>query len=295
MMNKGIKQSVLATDLHSTRSGKYPSRDIADLRGKVAANEEMIKHYSHLRDSKFDMLQHAYTLPIQCFKGFTKEDMYRLKFSTVIMMNPTVDSWLDEQQEHEVIQKIANSQWRYGFGQDWNTLVLAYEGIRRFDFGIKDVEVRLDMTTGCNEQGYTRHTRTFIDGTLGFLIYFKGVHVLTIGFSIADKKRVLIQQVQMKQKKGNRWLYKIPCSILDYAIDRMTEAFSGMNVYLCKGEDQVNVINQSYDQDQEGRIKFLTFDAPRLIDFYSKELNNFKRNRSKTCFRDVRFDKLVKK
>jgi len=285
----------LATDLSLARNGKHPERDIVNLRGKVAGNQEAIKHYSHLRDSKFDMRLHAYTLPIQCFKGFIPEDIYRLRYGSIVMMHPTVASWLEQQNDYEVVNKIANSQWRYGFGQDWNTVVAGYNGLKRFDFGLKDVEVRIDMTTGCNEQGYTRYTRTFIDGTFGFLIYYKGVHVLTIGFSFADRKRVLIQQIQLKQKKGNRWLFKMPCSILDYVIDRMTEAFIGMDVYLCKGEDQVNVINQSYDQDQEGRIKFLTFDAPRLIDFYSKELNNFKRNRSKTCFRDVRFDKLVRK
>ena len=290
-----ISQSMLSMDLSLVRNGKHPEKDIPELKTKVKDAILVAKEYSWRRvDTDFKFNKHYYQLPGECFRKFSKEDKIRLKFASFITLHPTLVDKLEMIPEFEIIDKLLNSQWRYGYGQDWNTAVRAYEGMRRFEFG-DDFEVRIDITTGCNHLGFSRYERVFLDGTCGFLIYHKGKHVLTIGFSFADKNRVLIQQVQLKNKKGNRFLYKLPCNVLDYAIEKMRDAFSGMSLYLCQADDQIKRIKESYEHHPEKGKEFETNDAYRLKKFYSKRLRKFNRRPSRTKFHGVRFRKLVEK
>lgn len=290
---KAISPSVLVTDLTLVRNGKHPELDIPDLKQKAVQALQIGRDYSFRRiDKDFRFNDHYYQLPSECFKHFSKEDKFRLYFGTFIMLHPTFQDHLNTISEFEVVSKLKNSQWRYGFGQDWNTIVRSYNGLRKFQFG-DGFEVRIDMSTGCNERGFSRYERVFLDGVFGFLIYYKGQHVLTIGFSFADRNRVLIQQVQLRNKKGNRFLYKLPCNVLDYSIERMKEAFEGMDLYLCQADDQIERIKASYVHNPEKGSEFQEHDAPRLKKFYSKRLRKFKRHPSKTAFHGVRFRKLV--
>jgi hypothetical protein len=299
-MNKqhAILQTALELELTPAKNGRHPEDSIPDLKGKVAAARVNVSEY----DSKYgsrskrgtSFLDRRHELPEYCFRSFSKEDKLRIKFGSIITMHPTFVDALQMTNEFEVVNKIANSMWRYGYGQDWNTLVRAYNGLKRFDFG-EGFEARIDMSTGCNTHGFTRYEGAYIDGTFGFLIYYKGKHVLTIGFSFADRKRLLIQQVQLKSKKGNRFLYKLPEHHLDYAIGKMREAFPDMGLYLCVADDQVKRIVQSYVHNIEDGDKFLKHDAVRLKRFYGKRLKKFNRRPSKTEFHGVRFRKLVDK
>jgi hypothetical protein len=290
---KAIPQDALELNLNLVRNGKHPERDISDYRSKVKMSKEIIRNQYGVKKD-FDFNKQYYKLPFECFSPFSKEDKMRLKLTSLITVYPTFQDHLQSIREFEVINKIWNSQWRYGFGQDWNTLVRAYNGMKRFKFG-DGFEVKIDRTTGCNEKGFTEYERVYVDGVFGFFIYHKGKHVLTIGFSFADRNRLLIQQVQLKNKKGNRFLYKLPCNILDYSIEKMAEAFYDMNIYLCQADDQIESIQESYAYNLEDKEKFLKKDAPRLKKFYSKRLRSFVRRPSQTKFHDVRFRKLIPK
>jgi len=292
--DNAIPQEALELDLTPAKNGKHPELSIQDLRVKVQQVMTMGKDYSHYLGRDFNFKQQYYRLPAACFKPFSKEEKMKLKFASFITMHPTFNDHLDGIRESEVVSKLSNSQWRYGYGQDWNTVVRSYNGLRRFDFG-DGFEVRIDMTTGCNVKGMSRYERIFIDGTFGFLIYYKGKHVLTIGFSFASRNRLLIQQVQLKSKKGNRFLYKLPCDVLDYSIEKMRAAFPDMDMYLCQADDQVKNIRAGYIHDHEGAKKFEENDSARLKVFYRKRLPNFNRRASKTLFHGVRFRKLVEK
>jgi len=295
MNEKAIHPGALELNINLVRIGKHPERSIKDLKLKTEKAIKILRQdYPEYLSSDFRFKDHYYKLPAACFRPFSKEDKIRLKFASFIVMHPTFGNHLEQIREFEIIDKLANSQWRYGFGEDWNTLVRAYNGLRKFEFG-DDFEVRIDMTTGYNECGFSRYERVYLDGVFGFIIYYKGKHVLTIGFSFADKNRVLIQQVQMKNKKGNRFLYKLPAHILDYAIEKMHKAFGDMNLYLCQADDQIKKIHKSYNYRKEEGHKFLENDAPRLKKFYSRRLRKFHRRPSQTQFHGVRFRKLVEK
>lgn len=301
-MNDGLSQSLLNTGLSFVRNGKHPERDIENLNEKIKCAIQVAKEIRCYQMKKVEKLNpkdaffnRYHDMPSICFSSFTKEDKMRLNFSSFIMMHPTfVEDDLKLIPDYEVVDKIANSQWRYGFGQDWNTIVSAYNGLKRFSFG-DGFDVKLTMSNGRNPYGYSRYEEVYLDGTLGFLIYYKSKHVLTIGFSVSDRKRILIQQVQLKNKKGNRFLYKLPCNVLEYSIQRMSEAFQDMNLYICQADDQIKKIRDSYVYDTEHGEEFLQNDAPRLKAFYSQPLQRFIRHPSKTKFHGVRFRKLVKK
>ena len=291
---KAMLQSALEMDLTSSKNGKHPELSINNLRSKVKEAMVIGKNFSQFIDKDFSFDRHYFKLPAACFRPFSKEDRIKLKFASFIMVHPTFKDHLDGIREFEVIDKLGNSQWRYGFGQDWNTIVRSYDGLKRFKFGDK-FETRIDMTTGTNEKGFSRCERVFLDGTFGFLIYYKGKHVLTIGFSFASKNRLLIQQVQLKNKKGNRFLYKLPCNVLDYSIERMRAAFPSMNLYLCQVDDQIQKIKDGYIHTPDKREEFEKNDAMRLKRFYGKRLRKFNRKPTRANFHGVRFRKLVEK
>jgi hypothetical protein len=128
--------------------------------------------------------------------------------------------------------------WRWSYSKGtWNEIVDAYNALRTFTLNLgPDFDVVLDYTTYHNERGYSKHSRTFLDGAFGYLVTYKGKHVMTIGFSILAGKKVLIQQVQLKEPQGNRWLYKLGMHRTDFALEAMKRCFNGYQIYLVEGK-----------------------------------------------------------
>jgi hypothetical protein len=196
------------------------------------------------------------------------------------------------------IFKISNSQWRWGmYDGDWNTLVEAYDRIRGFDFGIDGFQTNLAWTTGCNEKGYSNwqgreQKRVYLDGVFGFMVYYKGEHVLTIGFSVAKERRILINQIQLAKKTGNRWLYKLPQKHFEYVVDRMMKTFGDyFAVYLADGSWLAAAIKRSY-----GNSEIIPSDEvlAHVAKVYSVRMNGYKRQgRWERC--GVRFHRLHRK
>lgn len=154
-------------------------------------------------------------------------------------------------------RKIESSIWRWGCHKaGWNEIVDAYEGIRRFDLGIKDISVTLDHTNSFNHRGPGIHSEVFFDGAMAFLVHYKGKHVMTIGFSIAGKRRVLLQQIQLRNQTGNRWLFRMPANRVEMIIDRFRSAFPKHQLYIGDGTDIVN-LNLSNYRDIVDRCKRL--------------------------------------
>ena len=159
-----------------------------------------------------------------------------------------VDALFKKKFRYEIIRKIMSSAWRWGSEViPWNEIVDAYRGIRGFTLGdSQGFEVRLDYSTYHNERGYSKCARVFLDGVFGFLIYHRGIHVLTIGFSILNGKRILIQQVQTARQKGCRALYKLPENRLEFVIERFRSCFPEYALYVADGGSLVDGIVRNY-------------------------------------------------
>src|SRR3546814_1923886 len=68
-----------------------------------------------------------------------------------------------------------------------------------------------------------KHSRTPLDGVFAYLVQYKGEHVMTLGFSLINDRQILLQQVQLKNRTGNRWLFRFPENRLEFIIDRSEE------------------------------------------------------------------------
>lgn len=197
----------------------------------------------------------------------------------------------------EFVYKLRSSLHHYGsYPKSWNSLVNAYYAIPQFNFGL-GFEVRFDHTRYYNEWGRGQHVQdqmapayktmtlkeyaiyaadntVYLDGIFAYYIYFNGKPALTVGFSIGTDE-VLITQVQLRQKKGNRWLYQLPTDILNYAVEAMYGHFSnwGFGVRLVDGPSLAAKITKQHGEDDP--VPQETQD--RIARFYSQPLINLSR------------------
>ena len=58
---------------------------------------------------------------------------------------------------------------------------------------------------------------------------------MTIDFSITASKRILLQQVQLAQKKGNRFLYSFPKNRLEHVVNCFKKYFAGFQICVVDG------------------------------------------------------------
>lgn len=211
---------------------------------------EFCRSYIESRFDAFSFEKDYYKLPLGAFRNFSFDEICKLKYSTSIMMDETVGKLFDKQPNYEVVRKIMSSMWRWGVGKGtWNEVVDVWNGIRQFSLGLNsDFEIRLDYTTGYNEFGHSKYSRTFIDGVFAFLVYYKRKHVMTIGFSMTEGRRILIQQVQLKQQSGNRWLYKFPKNRMEFVIDLFVKHFPGFTLCVIDGESLARKTIADYER-----------------------------------------------
>ncbi len=185
-------------------------------------------------------------------------------------------------------KKVQSSFWRYGMGgRDYNHVIAMYEQLRTFDFGVPGFEVRLDHASYFNERGLAwfhrcmpemqddpKRATLYIDGAFAYCVYLKGVHVLTIGFSLCDDG-VLLQQVQLREKKGNRWLYKLPEPLLEHVIGRMRETFPEERLLLIDGVAAAQRIRRAYNPKDLTEEHGAKIDAVARV--YDQPLARFER------------------
>lgn len=194
-----------------------------------------------------DLADIAHSIPMEVYKLLTVDELCKVRFASRFMMDGSVEDAFKEDPRLSIFRKIVSSMWRWGVGRgDWNEIVDVYEGIRKFDLGHPDLEARLDHSTSFNECGYAEHSRTFLDGVFGFLVHHKGRHVMTLGFSVMSGRRLLLQQVQLKDRKGNRWLFKLPRNYLEHVVDRFQASFPRHTLFLVDGRQITSKSLNSY-------------------------------------------------
>jgi len=250
--------------------------------------ERLKDHYGDIDEQEMGR-----RLPMSAFrKRFTFDQLCKIRYGTIFTMDRTVEEAFEDEPEYALMRKIQNSMWRWGSGSGvWNEVVDAYDAIRSFNIPVDDFEVRLDFTTYHNERGYSRESRTYLDGVFGFLVHYKGEHVMTLGFSIMDARRVLIQQIQLVKRKGNRFLFRLPANRVEFFLQCFAKSFPNHTLCMADGGDIANVSLSSYkrglenvlssiasypsasNQEEkeylEASITHLTADAPRLAALYA--------------------------
>ena len=269
------------------------------------ARSRIMERYGQADEACLESYCSSY--PLSAFASLTFDELCKVRHSRNTMMSSDVESLFDCDPRYVVVRKIESSVWRWGHAKaDWNELVDAYDGIRRFDLSLHGFDAVLDHTTGWNEKGYSEHSRTYLDGVFGLVVRHRGRHAMTIGFSFAGRRRILLQQVQLARRSGNRWLYRFPANRLEFVIGRLAAAFPRHAILVADGASLAERTLRSYEQSLkesrhnaarhrqsidcgqacrweagwlasaleaieriEGRIAHLAEDAPRLAAFYA--------------------------
>lgn len=218
----------------------------------------------HCFDKDFELDRISSHLPFEAFRNLTVDEAAKVRLSSASGFDRSIDEKFEINPTHKLLCKIRNSMWVWeGHQARWNEIVDAYHAIRSFDFDVDGFTITLDHTTGYNERGASQHSRTYLDGVFAYLVHFKGEHVMTIGFSIIGERRLLLQQVQLKNRTGNRWLFRIPGNRLEHVIDRMHAAFTGYHIHIVDGADVAEKSISCYrnERKQVQELKKRTLDA----------------------------------
>lgn len=216
----------------------------------------------HWRNVPVDVLQQV----------FTMEELLRLWNGSVIMSG--VSDWVDE--AHPFLRKIAYAHWHYSSGRDWNLLVEHLAAFRRLRVDIPGFELRLSWTRTINTAAWAEHLRDvrplYLDASFGLLLYCQGKHVLTVGFAPCDYG-IMVAQIQLREKKGNRWLYQLPGHYQDFALGILASAFHDP-LWLVTGASATEAIRRSYGAQGS---TMTPEDEARIVEFYDRPLANFTR------------------
>ena len=252
----GVPLCTYKERIHHVPEGVLPSRTIDDYLARLAPFHAEMEVVARQYDV-FDPFKHCSRLPQEFYERCTFEELCKIYGSSIFQLTRPQYELFQNDPEYSLVRKIASSLWRWGCGcreDEWNTIVDTHNGIRNFSFGLPEFEVTLTYTTGYNECGSSEHDRRiFLDGVFGFMVHYRGLHVMTIGFSIAQGRRLLLTQVQMKTEKGNRFLYKLPMPYVEYAIMLMEKFFPTLTLYLVDGDSVV----AKYLPQYETSLKFL--------------------------------------
>ncbi len=210
-----------------------PIKEIAGVEEKLAFCKSYLD--TRFKGKKFE--EYFHELPRPLLRNFSFDELCKMEYEYTYM-HETIRKVLQSNVQHVIVHKIASSMFRWGSGKgSWNDVVDAYSKIKVFSFPQhKDFEIRIDLTTGNNERGFSRYTRTFLDGVFAILVYYKREHVMTIGFSFMNGRKILIQQIQLRKQSGNRWLYKLPSNRTEFVIELFKRNFQGYTLFMVDGK-----------------------------------------------------------
>lgn len=183
-----------------------------------------------------------------------------------------------------IIEKIRRSFWhascydgRQGTGVlFYNHLARILTGIQRFTFNAKDqpgeFTAFIDTAYTMRWGGGVVNASHYSDAHLSFNVCRKGEHVFSIGFSPTEYG-LAICQVQLKKPTGNRWLFSLGEHFLDYALERMHEAFPGEPLLLVSGSSAAEFVASNHTADKRPGYEVLR----RIDELYSRPLKAWDR------------------
>ncbi len=216
----------------------------------IAANPEWVTYYTEeVKGRPFcwdDDWRDAPATALE--KAFTFSELAKIQHTSVLMSQYSEFA----RYMYPLVAKLFNSHWQYGCYShastaDYNRIAAHLEKLRTLEFA-EGFTCKLTYTTHHNPFGPALHTiaekRVFLDAPFGLMVFFKGEHVLTIGFALS-RHGVLVSQVQLREKKGNRFLYQLPGNYFDVALEALYRAF-GNELWLVTGPSAVKAIKLSY-------------------------------------------------
>jgi hypothetical protein len=217
---------------------------------------------SHWHHAPYDLLTRA----------FSREELIRLWHGCIFA------SKLDDHfQEHEsLVWKVQHSLWRYGGSRDYARFAACHNGLGRLAIDLPGFCVRITHTRYINIAAWAAHGRDnpiYLDASFGALLHYRGEHVMTVGFALSVHG-VLVAQVQLREKRGNRFLYKLPMPYLDFALDLLRRAFPDDDLYLVTGKSTTAAIRAAYGKHAD-RLSAET--AGRVERFYDQPLADYTR------------------
>ena len=231
-------------------------------------------------------------IPLKFVKDWPTPPLFALCVSGPFCPNPKVVDELHLRPESRMLYSLwMGPHHSVGVDPDWNILVDAYNELKNFTFGLPDFDVTLDWTNYSSDGGHGFVSKTYLDGSVAFLVHYKGKYVMTIGFTFSGDRKLILKQIQPVNEKGNRWLFKIPGGRLNYVVERMVKCFSSFTVCLPNADDQFAKIIQCYPDSRE-RTQSKEKNEKRYTRFYSQPLKRFVR-RKWTKYLKVRYYCLV--
>ncbi len=187
-----------------------------------------------------------------------------------------------ENPEAFVWYKIFMNFWHYSHmknkSDEYDLFCETLESIKKLKPLLPDFELRLTWADSWQPNNLCFHDRDlWLDSEMGLLIYYKNKHVLTFGFSIGNRC-LYYSQAQLRQKKGNRFLFNLSWSVLEWGIKILEAAFVGWPIYLVTGESAAAAIKKCYAKCPE---KFKPETEDRIKNLYNSNLNFYRRNKDK--------------
>lgn len=238
--------------------------------GAVAA-DWIEKHY---KAGHFTWQEHWHYAPqVLLAQTFTREELICLWHSCIFA------SKLDEhfEKQEALVWKVRHTLWRYGGSRNYDRFVECHNGLGRLAIDLPGFDVRITHTRSINTAAWGAHGRDkpiYLDASFGVLLYYRDQHVMTIGFA-PSAYGILVAQVQLREKQGNRFLYKLPMPYLDFALDLLERAFPNDTLYLVTGASTARAIRAAYGKDDESRPQAEVM--RRVARFYDQPLANFTR------------------
>jgi hypothetical protein len=189
--------------------------------------------------------------------------------------------------------KLALSAWHWyteceGSKVPWSRVVQFHKFFKAFDFALDGFDVTIDHSHyWCNKRGSGEYTGkltdpvtgeriagTWLDGEFGLIISRGGVHLLTLGVC-TTAVGILVNQIQLKKKKGNRWLFQLPKPYFEYALERLLAACAEaeLPLFLVTGASHADELGRVHSE----ALKEDPTIAPRIKAIYDQPLKDCKR------------------
>jgi hypothetical protein len=256
-----------------------------------------LKFHTIELDFKRDILENIKNINV-LKKAYSDEEILKMSLSFTYTSPEIFDNYIESNPSIWLATKIKMSMWHSCYSPiRWNFLVDCFERMKTFKIDLPDFEVDIDTSSYIiNEKGYSRNLRVFLDAELAFIIKYKGKHVFTISFNLYEldsKPTFHLCQLQCKETKGNRWLYKLPEKYNIFFTKKLMEHFSdfefkikspseiitdirsnylkNFNYYKDRlQENPTNKVYQEYFDECSSKLnKFDSIDVPRIEHIYN--------------------------
>jgi hypothetical protein len=177
----------------------------------------------------------------------------------------------------------------------WPLLVKFHQAITAFDFGLKGFEITVDYCKSDEDgRGWGVYTgdsganKGWLDSELALIVSHKGKKVMMIGVS-PSLEGLLVNQIQLCQNKGNRWLYKLPLPYFEYVLSRMLVACrsAGLKMLYPTGESVRSYIGSISGTSSEVK--------DRIKENYDRELTTLEKSAEQTKIRYLTYHTLTAK